>query len=683
MPSSLNFQGKRIYKPGVYGRIDAAQLAGRGLSTGNVAVVGEFPLMKKATPLAFSNSRSVNGLFGGDIDMSTLAKYAFAPSQDQRIPGGADRLTFVSASPTTKAAGFLLDDTGAPSVKLTSLLSGPKGNQTSVSTIANASDPKRYDITVTRSGVEESFLALGTGPVVDVEYIGSDVTSASFKANSDQWLWQFERLVGPLISDPGPGSGSIASWTPTQLPLDAAHALSLEIRHNPSPNAQPVVVTITGVNHASVPVVEDVIFALGSADETVVTSVAMFSSVTSVEIATDDGAYTGSVNVTGYMYDLDTTQYRTVQDIALRLQQDVAKGVSVTVRYPRLSQIPAFPQTTEDDKAGGVDPVSGDAASGAVTVTANRWDLVTTLNARSGFIQAVQMNVADSGTLKAPVAASAITLLGGSVASTKLSDWEDALRAIQTANIQIVVLLSDQVAHHKLLVNHCKASALSGYERDGWVGVPANTSLDSVFADHTLALNSPYTSLCAQEVRITDSLGRSVWKPSYFLALLFAAASAGTPVGTPITNKRLDILDVRQPWTLELDDNDVISKGICAITSDSLGLKALRTVTTYLEDDNPAYSERSAWESLQTSVRDLRNQLNIEIGEPTSLATRGGIEAVAARRLDGQVAEGIIKAWKNLEVLDEGDTFPIGYQAAPIEPVNFIPVTLYATRISG
>jgi hypothetical protein len=168
-------------------------------------------------------------------------------------------------------------------------------------------------------------------------------------------------------------------------------------------------------------------------------------------------------------------------------------------------------------------------------------------------------------------------------------------------------------------------------------------------------------------------------EPKYF-ALICAAMQAGTPVATPLTRKRPDVVDVLGAWIANRDVTDAIKAGVCALTSDNLGWRIERSVTTWIKDDNPIYSEVSANESINTSVRDLRNALDIYIGDRNLNITSSRIQGIVSARLDQQVTDGIIKAYKNIVLENLGDTLKVNYTVAAVEPLNFISITASVSR---
>ena len=157
----------------------------------------------------------------------------------------------------------------------------------------------------------------------------------------------------------------------------------------------------------------------------------------------------------------------------------------------------------------------------------------------------------------------------------------------------------------------------------------------------------------------------------------------GTDVATPLTTKRPLVYDVRSNFAPELEAESALSKGLVILTSDELGWLVERSITTYMTDDNPAYSEVSSWESLQTSVRLLRGDLQSRVGVKLTGAQIKTVIGLARTNLDEQVKNGVLKAYQNISFEDMGDGLGLAYDAAPVEPLNFVVVTVNAVRISA
>ena len=158
---------------------------------------------------------------------------------------------------------------------------------------------------------------------------------------------------------------------------------------------------------------------------------------------------------------------------------------------------------------------------------------------------------------------------------------------------------------------------------------------------------------------------------------------AGSDTGEPLTRKRPRLLSVSQQWDTHSDAEQALRSGTIFVNSDNLGLKIERSITTYLTDNNPIYSEISAYESVLVSLRDVRQGLADQIGRPTKASQLSLIGGRVNTRLTAQVRNGIIKAFQNIELEDLGDQVAVSYEVAAVEPLNFITVTAIAQRIVG
>jgi len=111
----------------------------------------------------------------------------------------------------------------------------------------------------------------------------------------------------------------------------------------------------------------------------------------------------------------------------------------------------------------------------------------------------------------------------------------------------------------------------------------------------------------------------------------------------------------------------------------------VRSLTTYIADDNVVFSEMSANESANTAVFRLRTNLDRRIGSRGLRGTVAAIKSLANDELSRMRDEEIIVDFRNLQVEQVGDVFPVSVEIAPVLPVNFIPITVHlvATRASA
>ena len=65
------------------------------------------------------------------------------------------------------------------------------------------------------------------------------------------------------------------------------------------------------------------------------------------------------------------------------------------------------------------------------------------------------------------------------------------------------------------------------------------------------------------------------------------------------------------------------------------------------------------------------------------MCIRDRIKGLIETRLQQQVRDGTIKAWRNVTLTDLGDRIDISYEVAAVEPLNFIVITANVVRIAS
>jgi hypothetical protein len=645
MPSSLNLNGLKIYKPGVYATVDASALGGQNTSTGNVCLVGAFPSFEADNPLTFTSAGALRDYDSTDKELALLGKLAFAPSVDARVPAGVNSLTVLNVQTCTQAKYALVNDNADTVATFEASVWGNKGNNTYVT----CSFDGAFDVTLNRNGLAEEYLNVTSGDVCSFEYTGTALTTASLDlSDTNNLVINWTKTVDL--------SSNNASVNVTDMKTVAGLGFQLD----EAPNAN-VVIVISGYNVDGVASTQTITLS----NTTKVTS-NVFSQVYGLSIT--NTAQAGLVlTISGVAFDLDLSTFDTVNEVVDFVNQ-ANTDYHFTANYlasKSYSSI-ALDGFRLAQNIKGVEAI----------VAANLQELIDTL-ASSKVVSLVRVG---------SIACDDFTnitgtfLLGGTQSSVILSDWTNALELIETSDIQIVVPWSSDVDVHKEILKHCTKSAVAGSERNAWVGASANQSIIDLKNNWVKALNNRNVAIVGQSVKVTNPQGIIQTLEPKYLALICASMQAGTPVSTPLTRKRPDVVDVLGSWIANRDVTDAIKAGICALTSDNQGWRIERSVTTWIKDDNPIYSEVSANESINTSVRDLRNALDIYIGDRNLNVTSARILGIVSARLDQQVLDGIIKAYKNIVLENIGDTLKVNYTVAAVEPLNFIAITASVSR---
>lgn len=654
MPSTLNLNGLKIYRPAVYAEVDASALGGQNPSTGNLALVGSFPTFEQNEPLTFTSASALVEYDASDRELAHIGKVAFSPSLDERVPAGVASLTLLNVTPNTQAQLVCVDANGDDALVFKSSVWGSKGNRTQVS-LANVgvSVPAPLNVTVSRDGVVEEYEGIESGNVASVYYDGSLFSAVTLEASRD--------------------TGVLYSWSQSQAmsagsaSLDVSDMVSnatLSVSLSSTAHTASVVVTIVGLDLAGAALTQVKTFSAGV--NTAQTTSA-FSSISSISATTTHTAYTGSVQVSGSL-NLAPADYSSLRELVSALDN--------------LPHVVASYLAGKEYEADDFDLLASSNIEGESYLVILRCDAAEILSALAGSrLVSVERATGGVASVEQQTEGGSLTSLmsGGASSATTLSHWTAALALIESSDLQILVPWSDDVSVFGAVKAHLRLAALAGRERNAWLGAQGSQSLTALHAI-TKSLNDRNLALVGQQIKHIDPQGVTRTLEPKWLALMLASMQAGTPVATPLTRKEPNIVDSLQLWDANRDAGEAISKGVCVLSRGPLGWRVERSVTTWLRDDNPIYSEVSANESINASVRDLRGALDPFIGVGNVGLTAARLTGIVTARLNRQVLDGVIKAFKDVVLEDLGDTVRVNYTVAAVEPLNFIRITASVAR---
>jgi hypothetical protein len=651
MPSSLNLNGLRVFRPAVYAEVDASSLGGQNPSTGSLCIVGAFPQFEQNEALTFTSASALVSYDASDSELALLGKIAFSPSLDDRIPAGVASLTMLNVQECTQASLMLLDEDGNNALQVKSKVWGARGNRCLIAVENENTD--QCKITVSRDGIEEVFEGIESGDLASVYYSGSLLDACSINAtrSSVAFSWEQAEAVenGALSMDVS----------------DMASSSTLAISLSEVDHTNTVFVVLTGSDLSGASVTETLTFASGDGAEQ--TSANSYSVIESIEVATDDLVYTGNVEVSGQVA-FDPSDYSNLNELISAI--DALSGF--TASYDAGESYPANEIDAVSDSILGV--------NNSVNLRADLYAVIQALRVS----KLVSVERANNGTKRLAQsdggASISQRLTGGGASTVVLDDWTSALQTIEASDLQIIVPWSTSINELKEVKKHLVNSAIAGRERNAWMGASANQSISAIKGTYSKVLNDRNIAIVGQSIKYVAPNGETKTLAPLYLALMLAGMQAGSSVGTPLTRKRPDVLDVVSPWDANRDATDAIKAGIVNLSFGAFGYQVERSVTTYLTDDNPIYSEVSANESVNASIRDLRSGLDRFIGEANRSLTANRIKSIAEARLNRQVLDGVIKGYRDVILADEGDTLVISYTVAPVEPLNFIRISATIQR---
>lgn len=325
------------------------------------------------------------------------------------------------------------------------------------------------------------------------------------------------------------------------------------------------------------------------------------------------------------------------------------------------------------------------------TVTANLQACVDWLNsAGEGFLDAVRAD----GALEAPTNVGFTYLSGGTDGSVTTQEWQDAFDVLQALDVQWVTPVSPLDAIHAMADTHCAyMTNIARMERRAICGTDVSTS-DASAITKAKALNSDRSSLMHLGFYDYDDDGELVLLPPYIHAALVAGAFSGVDPGTPLTNKAIKVRGLERKLRNPTDTDALIEGGVLCVEDTPKGFKIVKSITTWLVNDNYNRVEVStgvATDFVARNVRDALDDLRGSRASPLILGEAISRTESALRELarPQPVGPGVIVGdkenppYKNIVASIEGDVLRVEFQCSPVIPVNYIPVVIHAVPWSG
>lgn len=340
----------------------------------------------------------------------------------------------------------------------------------------------------------------------------------------------------------------------------------------------------------------------------------------------------------------------------------------------------------------GLDSLTDQALSGTpYTVTANLQAVVDWINSTSeGFVTAAR----EAGAGAVPANIGYTYLTGGSDGTVTNTEWQNAFTTLQTVDVQWVVPVSGSGSIHAMADTHVAfMSNVGRMERRAIVGM-ASGSTDDAAIDAAKAINSDRTSLVHLGFYDYDATGRLVLMEPYILAALLAGAFSGVNPGTALTNKTVKVRGLERDLRNPTDTDQLINGGVLCVENTNSGFKVVKSISTWLVNDNYNRVEVSTGVATDFVARNVRQALDIlrgERGNPITLSRAVSIADSALRELARPEPQGpgvivgdkINPAYKNITASLEGDVLRVEFQCSPVIPVNYIPVTIFAVPYTG
>lgn len=345
--------------------------------------------------------------------------------------------------------------------------------------------------------------------------------------------------------------------------------------------------------------------------------------------------------------------------------------------------------------------------------TRNVMAIVDYLNDFSTYVSAVR--TADTGSAVSGCCPPAdigepLYLAGGSRGVTSNTEFQAGLDELLKVRCNSVVPLIDQDLSNEglgstatvasvaaQLADHVATARGTGQdkagERGGFQGFVGTK--DQVIAQAN-SLNDMDVALVAQNPTVLNALGSLEEFGPRMLAVMAASMRSGvTEVAEPLTHKLVRSSGMTQDATWDpgdlTDANEMIINGVLFTeTIDGVGTRWVRDLTTWVADDNLAYSEGSVRDAVRFVAYGLRTTLVERFtGKKAAPSTIANVKDAAATFLELTRQDDIIvdstdpttgstiKAYHNLKVTSSGDTVRINVGIFPVPGINFQLTDIY------
>jgi len=332
-----------------------------------------------------------------------------------------------------------------------------------------------------------------------------------------------------------------------------------------------------------------------------------------------------------------------------------------------------------------------DVKAAPFTVTANLQAVVDWINGTGeGYVTATR----SVNALAVPANLPFTYLAAGTDGMVTMNEWQAAYDALQSVDAQWVVPISPMPAIHAMNDSHCSyMSNIARMERRGIVGGNIGTTdLQAIAA--AKALNSDRTSYTHLGFYDYDTNGKLTLYPPYIMAGLLAGMFSGVNPGTALTNKSIKIRGIERNLRNPTDTDILINGGVLCAENTKKGYKVVKSITTWLVNNNYNRVEVSvgvACDFTSRAVRDAVDDLRGAKGSPSLLADAISRVETALRQLSVPepmgpgvlVGDKLNPPYKNITANLSGDVLRIEYQASPVIPANYILLVMHAVPYSG
>lgn len=699
MASRLFFNGRLYSTPIAVSAVDDSLMAPRNVAVGNnVAILGIADGGQPNKPLTYGSPRDAEKeLKGGEL--LRAVRKAFAPSA---VTGGPFKVTVVRVGQASQSTLTLLDDANRPCIELTSDLYGLYANAIRV----QIEDGTDFGKRITTRVNSQYYIADNLGKsVFTVKYDGS-MPQATLDITPTQCTIKALKNQVTLDTAATVSSGASLTFSKTATVFAATADTFLRI---PTLGLYPGM-AVSGTNVAANTTITKIVDADNlyiSTNPTAtipggtlltfsVTTPSTASSSSSTTLAVSTAFLEAGMAVSGTGVTPGTTIASITGQIIAAVDLHNFRAVQLLVE--KINTYAGFTAVVErganaDETLRALDGVVlADVKTTAITVSADLNAIIEWFNGNAErFATAVRPLDATQ-----PPKNIGYTYMSGALDPLPtLSDWFDAIDLLTEVDVQHIVPLSSSPAVHTAVDAHCEFMSTAGRkERRAYVGPKAGFSKEqAMLGAHAIA--SDRTAYCWPAHFDNDLVtGDRILLPAYFSAVNVAAGFAGLSPGTPMTNKSVRFQGLEYSPSNPVDTDDLIQAGVCTFQDTPKGIKVVRSISTWLDNDNFNRVEISCGIATDYTVRAVREALEVLIGSkasPIALAravqiTKSTLMYLAKPEPAGPaviVGDEKSPAFTNIVADIDGDILSVAFQCSPVVPINFITLAVSIVPYRG
>jgi hypothetical protein len=272
---------------------------------------------------------------------------------------------------------------------------------------------------------------------------------------------------------------------------------------------------------------------------------------------------------------------------------------------------------------------------------------------------------------------------GAAAGTYTVSDWADALGALEAEDVQIVSTPSADHAVHVLVSNHCTAmsNVQNRKERTAFLGGPVGETIEDAVA-FSASLNNKLVSYCYPAINAASPLtGEAEDLPASYFACKLLGMECTVAVNEPLTWKTVSVLKFLKKLKTSEMEKLIIGGVLCGGTTDDNRLAVIRAMTSYQGKQLQLVERSMVREDLYMN-RDIRLQYSGGVGRPG--ADKGSdAEQVLLDAARGWKGEGLIvpdddgrNVW-GVRIRKSGDKTVISFNRNLTAPQNFFFITAY------